>query len=340
MDSYGMTKKVIFLVPRNDKKFHFQYSLLWTLSFFHMYIFKYAFKNIVRNPFISLSSIVVIGLLIFFINILTLVLFSTEKFINSVNDRISITIPFQSGYTDESLQTQKLFYTLSTSFPDIQSLYISQEEAFTLFQSRNPDLAKLIESTDENPLPNSLRLSWIPLGSYEAIEKLMAEYRDILEYNETEFNRKLIDFQSQYSRIESLVKILRLLAVWVYTLLGLFVFTVFVVLYTVISNTIFFLRDEMSIIELVGGRSYFIYGPLVIQWVFYTGMAVFLAVWVFYSLPFILPLDSLPSAISLMISEFYIFFSEKLAYGILAAIILGMLSSFIASWKYVHKTIG
>jgi cell division protein FtsX len=88
---------------------------------------------------------------------------------------------------------------------------------------------------------------------------VIAEYKDILEYNETEFNRKLIDFQSQYSRIESLVKILRLLEYGVYALLALFVFTVFVVVYTVISNTIFFLRDEMSIIELVGGRSYFIY---------------------------------------------------------------------------------
>jgi cell division protein FtsX len=55
------------------------------------------------------------------------------------------------------------------------------------------------------------------------------------------------------------VKILRFLEYGVYALLALFFFTVFVVVYTVISNTIFFLRDEMSIIELVGGRSYFIY---------------------------------------------------------------------------------
>jgi cell division protein FtsX len=136
------------------------------------------------------------------------------------------------------------------------------------------------------------------------------------------------------------VKILRLLEYWVYALLALFVFTVFVVVYTVISNTIFFLRDEMSIIELVGGRSYFIYGPLVIQWIFYTGIAAVLAAGVFYALPYMLPLDSLPSSVSLMLSEFYVFFSGKLAYGFLAAIILGMISSFVASWKYIHKTIG
>lgn len=305
-----------------------------------MYILKYAFKNIIRNPFISLSSLIVIGLLIFFINILTLVLFSTGKFIDGVNDRISITIPFQSGYTDESLQTQKLLYTLSSSFSGIESRYISQEEAFVLFQSRNPDLAKLIEWTDENPLPNSIRLSGIPLDSYEAIEQVIAEYKDILEYNETEFNRKLIDFQSQYNRIESLVKILRFLEYGVYALLALFFFTVFVVVYTVISNTIFFLRDEMSIIELVGGRSYFIYWPLVIQWIFYTSIASLLAAGVLYGLPYILPLDSLPAPVSSILSEFYIFFGDNLVYSFFVAVVLGMMSSFVASWKYIHKTIG
>ena len=53
-----------------------------------------------------------------------------------------------------------------------------------------------------------------------------------------------------------------------------------------------------------------------------------------------LPLDSLPSSVSLMLSEFYVFFSDKLAYGFLSAIVLGMISSFVASWKYIHKTIG
>ncbi len=64
-----------------------------------MRILKYALKNIIRNPILSLSSIFVIGLLIFFVNILIFVLFASERFIASVNSRISFTINFQSGYT-------------------------------------------------------------------------------------------------------------------------------------------------------------------------------------------------------------------------------------------------
>ena len=169
---------------------------------------------------------------------------------------------------------------------------------------------------------------------------MIGEYKDILEYDETEFNRKLIDFRSQYSRVESLVRILQLLEYGVYALLALFVFTVFVVVYRVISNTIFFLRDEMSIIELVGGKSYFMYGPLVIQGMIYTGCAALFSIAVFYGLPYILPLDSLPVIISTMLDSFYVYFTDNVYIGLVASIFLGMFSSFIASWKYINKTIG
>ena len=53
-----------------------------------------------------------------------------------------------------------------------------------------------------------------------------------------------------------------------------------------------------------------------------------------------LPLDSLPVSVASILSEFYIDFSDKLAYGLLSAVALGMISSFVASWKYIHKTIG
>lgn len=112
-----------------------------------MRILKYAIKNIIRNPFLSLSSVFVIGLLIFFVNILLLVLFSSNRFINSVNDRISFTINFQSGYTIEDDRAHGLTDRLRESFSGIMISSISKDQAFELLRTRNPDLASLIENT-------------------------------------------------------------------------------------------------------------------------------------------------------------------------------------------------
>ncbi len=81
-----------------------------------MRILKYAIKNIIRNPFLSLSSVFVIGLLIFFVNILLLVLFASNRFIDSVNDRISFTINFQSGYTIDDVRTHDITDRLRNTF--------------------------------------------------------------------------------------------------------------------------------------------------------------------------------------------------------------------------------
>lgn len=81
-----------------------------------MNILRYAFKNIFRNLFLSASSVLVIGLLVFFVNILLFVLFATEQFIMSVNDKISITINFRDGFDNSQVRSQMLINGINTAF--------------------------------------------------------------------------------------------------------------------------------------------------------------------------------------------------------------------------------
>jgi cell division protein FtsX len=77
-----------------------------------MYILKYALKNIIRNPFISLSSLVVISLLVFFINILFFALFATDKVIASINSRLHIMVTLEDGYKLEQNRVTSLMSEL------------------------------------------------------------------------------------------------------------------------------------------------------------------------------------------------------------------------------------
>ena len=77
--------------------------------------------------------------------------------------------------------------------------------------------------------------------------------------------------------ISVVVDMLRSLEYGVYVLLGLFIFTVFAIVHMIIRNFIYFLQDEVEIIELVGGNASFVYGPFVVQGMFYTGIATIVA---------------------------------------------------------------
>lgn len=81
-----------------------------------MRILKYALKNIIRNPFLSFSSILIIGLLALFVNIAFFSLFASQRFIESVNNRIAITMNFRDGFGSGEIQSDELISKLQSTF--------------------------------------------------------------------------------------------------------------------------------------------------------------------------------------------------------------------------------
>lgn len=132
-----------------------------------MNILRYALKNIFRNFFLSASSVLIIALLVFFVNILLFVVHASDAFIRSVNDRISITINFREGYNNTQIRSEQFLSGVAQSFSGIRVEYISRADALAILSARNPDLASLVEHVDENPLPDSVRISNIPITEYE-----------------------------------------------------------------------------------------------------------------------------------------------------------------------------
>lgn len=183
-----------------------------------MHLLRYALKNIFRNIFLSASSILIIGLLVFFVNILIFVIFSTDRFITSINDRISININLQDGFDNTQVRSIEFLSGVTNSFSGIRVDYISRESALILLTTRNPDLATLIE-TDSNPLPNSIRISNIDINQYTDLNSYIGRFRDILQYDQGSMDKKLLDYRSQYERITSVIKMLNILQITVYVFL-------------------------------------------------------------------------------------------------------------------------
>jgi len=325
-----------------------------------MNILRYAFKNISRNLSLSLSSVLIIALLIFFVNILLFVVYASEQFIASVNDRIAITVNFQDGYTDAQVRSQEFLSGAVQTLSGVRVEYISQQQAFHILQQRSPDLAALVENIDDNPLPNSVRFSNVPIALYGQVNEYISQYRDILQYDESSMQTKLVDYQTQYNQIVGVVNSLKSLNMAVYVLIGLFLFTVFIVVHMVIRNFIFFLQDEIRIIELVGGKGSFIYGPFIVQGIVYMIVATLLALLVFSSfremgqffsavlqffgihhlLPGFSGVDMIPAAFQPTFEAFHqILLHQYFGVELLVATSIGALSAAMASLSYIHSTI-
>ncbi|MDP2396510.1 MAG: hypothetical protein Q8S84_06360 [bacterium] len=67
-------------------------------------IAKYSVKNILRNKFLSVSSVLVLTLLMFFINILVILHDVSFKLIDSINSKLTISLYLDEEYTKTSVE--------------------------------------------------------------------------------------------------------------------------------------------------------------------------------------------------------------------------------------------
>ncbi len=295
-------------------------------------ILKYAVKNIIRSTFLSFSSVFTIGLIVFFIFVLFFVQYATDHIISSVNDRISISLNLRTGYTDTNTEVIELLALLK-SIDSVSVKYISSKDAFSVMKSRDPDLARVVEGDSENPLPASILIENIPLSHYDDVDSAVRRYSSVVVYD-TNSSHTLVDYKAQYGRIHSLLGILTAIRSGIYIVVLCFLMSVALIVYTIIGNFVFFFREEIRIVSLVGGDGRFLYGPFVIQGVFYTAGA-----WLFALVAFVSFLRSIDFSVIMDFSTFSDTFLSQYTtmFGLilLAVVFTGGMSGYMSARRFV-----
>lgn len=302
-----------------------------------MRILKYAIKNIQRNVFLSFSSVLVLTLIIFFINILMLVSFTTDELIKNINSRLTISITLRKWFSNENSEVVELISWIKAVSKNLNVTYISPEEALSTISARDPELLKVVESDSENPLPASIKVENIWLIEYSAINDVISVHKWAVVYDENKFKKNITWYKQQYDKIDGVIKVFHSIRLWIYSIIGLFIFSVFIIIYNIIGNFIFFYRDEIKITKLVWWDNIFIYWPFSFQWLLYTLFSGLLSLMIFlYIIKTIniYLIDDFPKFINMFLSTYWLFF----VYEILWISFIWMLSWFLSSHKFINKT--
>jgi len=241
-------------------------------------ITKYSIKNILRNKFLSISSILVLTLLMFFINILVILHDVSFKLIDSVNSKMTISLYLNDEYDKNSLKVNDLMTSIAWVHPDIWVEYKSKELILDEIREKEPDLVEILERT--NPLPNTIILSNIQIEYYKDVNSIIEPKEFILkkyEDNKDHFSH----YSSQYKNIENIISVLGILTYWLYIIIWVFLLSIFIITYSIIWNFIYYFKDEIYITRLVWGSKKFIYGPFILQWMIYSFTSFVLSFFIF-----------------------------------------------------------
>lgn len=279
-----------------------------------------------RNKFLSISSVMVLTLLMFFINILFVLHDVSLKIIDTVNSKLTISLYLDAKYDRNSIEVTDLMNDLRDLGWWIQVNYKTKEILLDELEQKEPQLVQILERT--NPLPNTIILAWIDLSQYKQVNNLIENKLFILSQNQSD-QEHFSNYTSQYQKIESIIWVLDILQAWLYIIIGIFLISIFIIIYSVIGNFIYYFKDEIYITRLVGGSKKFIYGPFVMQGAMYSFFGFLLSLIVF-----LFVLRSVNAAFGEL--YFFSFESRLLLWEILIFTLVGGLSGLFSSRKYLN----
>ena len=247
-------------------------------------IAKYSVKNILRNKFLSISSILVLTLLMFFINILIILHDVSFKLIDSINSKLTISLYLVDEYDKNSLDVIDMIEDISHiwadawSVGDIKVEYKTKEDILEDIRLKEPGLVKILERS--NPLPETIVLSNIKLDQYNELNTVIENKSFLISKEETD-KEYFANYSSQFKKITNIINILDILQVGLYVIITIFMISISIIIYSIIWNFIYYYRDEIYITRLVGWSKEFIYGPFVTQWSIYSFCAFLLSLIIF-----------------------------------------------------------
>ena len=278
---------------------------------------------------------------------------------------MTISLYLKDDYNQNSLWVIEFQKDLEAIAPGkIIATVNSKEDVLADLEKRDPELVKILER--DNPLPATITIEWVSLDKYEEVNDEIINRSMILLWDEVAEDLLTIEtqtwanvlnltgsilenaeeviekedvysYQSQFERINDVIFILNALKYGLYFIIWIFLLSIWVIVYSVIWNFVYYYRNEIYITKLVWGSNVFIYWPFSLQWLIYVLVAFWISIVVF-----LLVFQNASFIIGKDTNEFnhYIFnenFANILLIEILVFSALGIFSGYLSSKKYLKN---
>ena len=299
-----------------------------------------AWQNLMRNKILSIATVLIIALMLFVFNLILALSYATESVIGSVGEKLDISIEINPDTENYTIQT---FAENLRSKPEIKEVfYISKSDALSRFGSKYPNIISFLDHHGlSNPLPDTLRI----------VSRDIADNNTIISFLEQpEFSRivnqqKLKQNLEQKSRNEKILNIttfIKKTGIWLNII---FAFVSVLIIFNSININIHTHKNEIRIMKLVGAKLGFIKGGFILEGIFLAIVALLISVgfsklilgYLARNLVGIISNENLLAGMNAILLHFEDRFWFTLSWQLIAAIIAGIISSYLAIELYLRK---
>ena len=299
-------------------------------------MFRNGFLNFTRNGIVSLSSVLVMTIALSVLSGILLFEHVLEATLVSVENKVDVSVYFVPGAPEDSITALQ---AQVEALPQVaEADYISEKDALANFRAAHADDQTTLQALDEldtNPIGAMLNIRAKDISEYGSISAffddtstLGASTSSIIDHVDYNKNKDEID------AIQSLLHKGRMLGIVVTLVLMLLSV---IVTFNTVRLAIYFAREEISVMRLVGASRGHIRGPFIVEGAVYGLLSTIITLILFIpiTLWFGKHMTDFFQGINLFtyyLSHIYEFVIVLLVFGIG----LGALSSVLATRRYLR----
>ena len=301
---------------------------------------KSAYNNIVRNPVISLSSVLVLTLILVLFHVTIALKFFAGESLTALNKKVDLIIEVQEDI--EYYQVESMIERVKILKGVEEVTFVDKKEALISFLERHPNIQNFLTKYKlKNPLPSTIEIVTTEAQQLKAVIQILKEsqYQDLIT------QAKLDTDLNQKERIERLIALGDFVKGVSFWFMMVFVVVSILVIFNTVNVAIHHKKEEIQIMDLVGATKLFIQVPFVLEGIMYCLIAIVFATFVNLGLHVYLSSivqetlshTSIAEGLNLMLQAFLYEYPSVIFFEFLLLFICSLISSFVAIEVYLKK---
>lgn len=284
--------------------------------------FNTAWRNIRRSPYQALAAILIMTLTFLVVSFFVFILVGSSKTVSYFESVPQVTAFFKNEASQEDINILENELSQTEKISSIK--FVSKEDAVKIYKEQNKNDPLLIEFVTADVLPASFEISAYKIEDLGNISEMLKK-SPIVE--------QVIYQKDVISALTTWTSAIRKIGISLIILLSLV--SIFIMV-TIIGIKISQKKEDIEIMKLIGATNWYIRWPFIIEGIFYACFGALVG-WaiasgtLLYATPF---LESFLKGIPVLPVS-YISLLELLGLELILAVILGILSSFLAVLRYL-----
>jgi cell division transport system permease protein len=220
-----------------------------------LFYYKRAIQDILENRFLNVVTIITISISILIASAFALFFVNAGEVMNSWKKGIRIMAYLKPGVPET--KTKEIKLKIKDIYGVQDARFISKNEALGQLRKQMKRQSSLLENLKENPLPDAFEIRMIAsFQNQDKIETLATRLESLPQIDEVEYGQQWL------GRFTNIFHLFRLTG---YAMGGLFFMAAVFIVANTIRLVLYYRREEVEIMRLVGATDRFIKIPFYIE---------------------------------------------------------------------------